>query len=105
VVKDFTKDLRRSVFNAAPNPVDLQNGEMVFLFNTAGCAGGEISIFDATGNKVAGKRFAGNVGSLVWDLRNERGHTVSAGAYAVVLLLDLKDGTTRRYRKIIGIKE
>jgi len=105
VVKDFTKDLRRSVFNAAPNPVDLRNGEMVFLFNTAGCAGGEISIFDATGNKVAGKRFAGNVGSLVWDLRNERGHTVSAGAYAVVLLLDLKDGTTRRYRKIIGIKE
>lgn len=93
-------------FIFAPNPVSINNGEIFFTVPSNIRGKWKVTMYDAMGNTIDLQEFENNsTGHLYkWDLRNKAGVLVSSGTYVAIITVENSDGTTKKHKRIIGVK-
>jgi len=76
----------KGVFTAGPNPVAKQAGRVNFFWSGVGVTGGQLLVYNASGNLVKRIALNGNSDSrnvASWDLTDSKGRLVADGTYLV----------------------
>jgi len=98
-------------FTAGPNPVPKRSGIVNFFRLGRQVTGGELRVYDATGNMVnkikiidnaVGAQGKRQVGS--WDLRDRKGRLVSEGTYLVKGALKTRSGEKEKISLKLGVR-
>jgi len=96
----------REGLQAVPTVVTASDREahLVISDNLSGNA--TIAIYDVVGNMVDHSVITcANGGHYLWDLTNESGSPVANGTYVAILDLIQRDGSHKRFRSMIGVKQ
>jgi len=100
-------------FSVGPNPVCRSSGVVNFFRSGGAIQGGMLTIYNASGNVINKIRIADDrnrpvtqsrriIGS--WDLRDEKGRSISNGTYLVKGVITTSAGKKERVSLILGIR-
>jgi len=98
-----------TLITVGPNPVSVRSSAMIFYWNgDTDITYGTLFVYDVSGHlvkKIILSPLSNANGRIVgeWNMKDERGHTVSVGSYAVKGTVTSRNGKNVKISLVVGV--